>query len=286
MKRKDIKKLLIVLGLLLVIVGGVLVLLGIIKKSNIVLYDGTTDLSSDKTYVFKGQLNVIEGAKDPDFQIDTDSPVLVRNVEMVQYYKGENGVRTVLANYPIESFEDNGTEYNNPAFPDDVTTKIFYGTVTLDKDNHVLDGNALKPLSANEYEFFDKAIEKETITELPEEAGNRYNLTYHDDAYVTASDEWSIGEIKVTFLKVRKDSLDDFTVAGKLTSDGKITPVNSKKGIPLVFNHDVSINEINSLIYGRQIINYCLIGLGILICVIGLLMKKGRTGKNITKESL
>ena len=122
-------------------------------------------------------------------------------------------------------------------------------------------------------------MEKENITELSEYAGNKYDLVCSNGAYVTASDEWNVGEIKVSFITVKKDSLKDFTVAGKITPEGTVSAVSSKDGNPYIFNYDVSLDEVRNAIVGSQILNYSLIGAGLVLCIAGFVLKKERIDK-------
>jgi len=129
--------------------------------------------------------------KDELLNIEVDTPILIRNVEMVQYYKDDTGVKTVLANYLIESFEDDGKTYTNPEFPSDFTNQLFFSNLTIQEN--VLSEELIYAIVNSE------SVEKIQVTDLDKEAGLQYNLVVVDNSYVTASDDWQVGDIKVTY---------------------------------------------------------------------------------------
>ena len=127
-------------------------------------------------------------AKDDRYGIVIDSPILIREVEMVQYYKNENGeVELVFANYPIDSFDN----YNNPEFPKDIQSEVFYSN----------------DIKFNEYELSEDAIDsiaysdidKKEISEIQVDDVLNDNLVCVGNALVSASNDWQLGEIKITY---------------------------------------------------------------------------------------
>ena len=152
-KLKTINKILIIIGLLLLIVGGFFTGKNLLKALDIVEYSG--DDATTKQVLVKGSLNVKEGACDPLLDIKTESPILIRNVEMVQWYKDENGVRMVLANYPLESFEDNGITYTNPSFPEDLNNVVFYGKTTVGDTGLIVDLKSSYSLFIPDFLYFE-----------------------------------------------------------------------------------------------------------------------------------
>lgn len=136
------------------------------------------------TKTYSGKLP--EGkASDPQLNISVDAPILVRTVEMVQNYTDESGTRLVFANYLIEN-------ENNPSFPTDITSKVFYDP-SISLNGEAIDESVIEVI-AGKYE--GKKLEN-----LGRENGNAFNLTgdYSSSAYVTASDDYKLGDIRVTY---------------------------------------------------------------------------------------
>lgn len=155
----------------------------------------------EKTYT--GALRNESNAFDSDLNISVDAPILVRNVEMVQYYKDEAGnVSSVLANYPIESFDG----YTNPEFPKDITNKIFHSDIYIGENK--LSNELVEAI------VYSDGVKKTDLLDLPENNGNAYNLVYTNGSYVTASNDWQIGEIKVTYYYI--DSKTMYEIVAKL----------------------------------------------------------------------
>ena len=155
----------------------------------------------EKTYT--GALRSESNASDSDLNISVDAPILVRNVEMVQYYKDEAGnVSSVLANYPIESFDG----YTNPEFPKDITNKIFHSDIYIGENK--LSNELVEAI------VYSDGVKKTDLLDLPENNGNAYNLVYTNGSYVTASNDWQIGEIKVTYYYI--DSKTMYEIVAKL----------------------------------------------------------------------
>ena len=148
-----------------------------------------------------GKVASTPGAHDDELLIETDAPVLIRSVEMVQYLKDDNGnVNLVLANYPIESFEG----YENPEFNLPLDNRVFYGEIKL--NDEVLSGEQVKSLVySNETDFT-------RLHNLPTSNGHKYNLVLKDDAYITASDDWNLGDIRITYYTLEFDDTKDYSV--------------------------------------------------------------------------
>lgn len=255
---KTIKKILIILGIILIIAGGVLSVSNLLKANSIVKYDGNNN--TNKQVLLSGSLIKDLNAKDDLLDIEVDSPVLIRNVSMVQWFKDEKGTRLVLANYPLESFEADGKEYNNPEFPSELTNEVFVGSGHI--DNLQLGPNALKAL-AN--------LKQTPINELPEDNGNKYNLTYIDGAYVTASDEWELGDIKVTYFYTDDNDLKDISVLSKIIAQDNTYILDSEESV--VYDHLADLKEIRTENMGNMLPSYALLGVGVLVIIIGLMIK-------------
>lgn len=64
------------------------------------------------------------------------------------------------------------------------------------------------------------------LTGLNLDAGNKYGLTYEGDYYITASNDWEIGDTRVSYYGLNDTS--SFTITGKV-SDGVITLTDSSE---------------------------------------------------------
>lgn len=135
-----------------------------------------------------GKFTYSTPARDDRFGIEIDSPILIREVEMVQYYQNENGeVELAFANYPIESTEG----YQNPDFPKDIQNEVFYS------DDIKFAGYNLSEDIINAIAYSD--IEKKEIKELQASDSLEDNLVCSGNALVSASNEWQLGEIRITY---------------------------------------------------------------------------------------
>ena len=160
--------------------------------------------------IFFSQIKSITGgftystpARDDKYGIEIDSPILIREVEMVQYYQDENGeIKLVLANYPIESVDN----YVNPEFPDDIQSDIFYS------DDIKFAGYELSKDVINAIAFSN--IEKKEIKELQIDNVLEDNLVCAGNALVSASNDWQLGEIKITYKYI--DCSKEYVIKAKI----------------------------------------------------------------------
>lgn len=137
-----------------------------------------------------GKFSYSSPARDDMFGVSIDSPILIRKVEMVQYCKNEDGtVELVLSNYHINSFDD----YINPDFPSDIKSEVFYSE-DIEFSGYNLSADVIKEIA------YSKSIEKIEATDFQvNDDISEYNLVYTDGSLVTASNEWELGEIKITY---------------------------------------------------------------------------------------
>lgn len=164
------KKKILLISVVLIVIVVAFCLLSIKKTS------GTFDYSSP--------------ARDDMFGVSVDSPILIRKVEIVQYYKNEEGeVELVFSNRHIDSFD----EYTNPDFPEGIKSEVFYS----------------KDIKFSKYDLSEEVIDvivysdninKILVSDFKVDHDiSEYNLVYTDGSLVTASNEWKVGEIKITY---------------------------------------------------------------------------------------
>lgn len=150
--------------------------------------------------IVSGNITCDGKASDSYLNIECDSPILVRNVEMVQYNLNDNGEKElVFANYLIE-----GEGLDNPTFPEELNNEIFHGTIKM-KDVELTD-EQIECLVLNNSDDLKK------IEELPSENGNVYGLIYKDGAYLSASNDWKLGEIRITYYTMDIDESKEYSV--------------------------------------------------------------------------
>ena len=151
--------------------------------------------------IIKGNITAEGNTIDNELDIACDSPILVRNVEMVQYNKNESGeVELVLANYPIESFDS----YTNPEFPENISNKIFHSSIYINGTE--LTDEQIECLVYNNQADLMK------LTDLPEHNGNIYGLVLNDGSYISASNDWKLGEIRITYYTMNIDTNREYQV--------------------------------------------------------------------------
>ncbi|MDO4197954.1 MAG: TMEM43 family protein [Erysipelotrichaceae bacterium] len=167
---------------------------------------------------YTGTIEYSTGASDSELNIETEYPVLIRNVEMVQYIKEDEEVKLVFANYPIESTE----EYTNPEFPEGLGNEVFYNDLSLNT-------YSLSEETINEIIFNENTIKKQ-LTDIPEQDLSEYNLIKLDDYYVTVGDDYQLGDIRISYYYIEDINV---TIKAKL-KDNILSVVDSK---------DVNINE-------------------------------------------
>lgn len=161
-----------------------------------------------------GKIEYSNNAVDDTFNVTMDAPILVRNVEMVQYNKNEDGtVEKVFANYHIDSFDD----YENPEFPSNLNTEVFYGDLSI--NGNILTDNIIREIA------YSDNTNKIQLNEIPEiENADFVKL---DNYYVSASNDWKVGELRISYYYIDKEAIYSFICnykGNKLLKIVKILP--------------------------------------------------------------
>ena len=172
----------------------------------LILLSLLTILVSCGEKTFTGKLEYSAKPLDEMFNVEVDAPVLIRTVEMVQYYKNDNGeVVKVFSNEPIESFDN----YVNPEFNNEIISEVFFNDISI--DGIKLSEDLVKAIA-----YSENTIKKE-LKDLPEDELNKYNLVLVDGVYATANNDWEIGDLRISYSYVDKD--DVYNISGKLKDD-------------------------------------------------------------------
>lgn len=197
----------------------------ILKRKKILIYITSIIITFLLVFLFllmnykiiSGKISYSNKPVDEKFNVTVDSPILIRNVEMVQFNKAENGeVEKVFANYEIGSFGN----YENPKFPEDIKNEVYYCDLSI--NDYALSQKIVKEIA------YDEKVEKIRLENLPEI--DDPNFIKLDDYYVSASNEWQIGELRISYYyidsnvvfdlicKYKNNSLEEI-VSSSLTKD-------------------------------------------------------------------
>ena len=229
-------------------------------------YDAEATQNGDVIFV-RGVIGGTEGSQDSSTGVKSSKPILIKNVEMVQWIKDNDGVRKVFANYKIDSFEDNGKKYTNPDFPKGLNNELIYGKVTTGKRRIQLSREVLNYL-VNESGFIKEDMFSQK-TDLLEPADDKYNLISTGDYLISASDDWEVGEVRISYYELDTSKLDRFTFIGKLSSsEGQDIMVGLDKG-PIVKEGDLTVEQVKKLLSGDMRLCVAGFSLGIVLLVLG-----------------
>lgn len=122
--------------------------------------------------VYSGALNLEEGAEDPDFDINVDSIILIRKVEMYQYMKDGEDVILDFSETKEKNITVDDVEYENPKFPKTPISEVFTGKVTIGDSGLYLSDTILKKFSLEKYINFDNQPEKLPVSGM--DGGDMY----------------------------------------------------------------------------------------------------------------
>lgn len=171
--------------------------------------DGETVFVSGKTAINKKPADILTG-------VSADGFILVRNVEMYQYYLSGDAVYKDFIDHQVMNIEGrSGEKYNNPSFPDSAENAVFLGEVSIDGTNLKLGDDYLYTLSES-YPYF-----KDSHALIPlDNAPSIDNFTLKDGWYYSGSpSSYQIGDIRMQYEYLPADSLSEITVIGKKNGD-------------------------------------------------------------------
>lgn len=236
-----------------------------------------------------GKLTLLEGARDEDFDIYVDSPILIRKVEMYQYIADKDKKDVVTTGFsdkhePMQD-TDEGT-LTNPKFPDDVKSEIFYGKVQIGDDGLYLSNKILEKLSYDGYINLENQPEKLPVGGLAE-GGSYLGLEPLDDyTYCTPGGEYfEVGDLRVTWYAVDPSDLTGIYTAVGGVKDGVI---GDDEYILDIYDKEISLEEVvDSFKSGNKNFGIGLIIAGlllILICILPLFKKKKKVTAKVKSE--
>lgn len=210
-------------------------------------WNGSGLFDSGEDEVYTDKLVVVSPALDEDFKINSHGPVLIRTVEMLQYY--ENGFGSIDTTWSSDDkfdveIEENGrrVNYANPGFPKGLDSKIFYGDVTIGDNGPYVSDKLLTKLTYGSYiDFESSGNVYQLTTSLPPGGGVKHGLELADGYYISG-DGTCVGDLRVSFYTVDMTKFDKFTIAG-VVDDGEIGPASND----LIYFYDrvMSMDEIS-----------------------------------------
>lgn len=162
---------------------------------------GEADPSNEgKSVIVRGALSWSGTVSDGLFGITVDSPLLVRNVEMVQWYKNVNDeVYLTLSSKKLPDFEFEGKKYVNPEFPTDITYEVFTSPVTIGNGPLKLSDDLVRQLAGGANTAYSSA-KTVKIQDLSFSIGEALGLDKYDGYYATPGEEWKPGDISKCIL--------------------------------------------------------------------------------------
>lgn len=154
-----------------------------------------------------GPLIIEQDPVDPEFKVTAHSPILVRRVEMYQYYDTGSSIAEQFFDKP-ELIQSKNTTYANPGFPSEPKNTVFYGKVRIGKDGPYLNGPLLLPFSFENYVNFAEPLPQVAVGGAGS-AGEVYGLKPLDEfTYSNSPDgHWEIGDVRVTWYAVDPERL-------------------------------------------------------------------------------
>ena len=253
--RKVIAIILLILGIAAFGYGGFFYGKEFVSTRNINNFDSSKSYDN-QTVAINGGFVSEQGAYDEELLTGCDSAILLRDVKMLQWVNDEKGVRLALANYPVDSFEVDGAKYENPKFYNELPRVVNHGV--LKAGNVTIGNSALDAIANSSY------VEKTTLENINENGGYKYKLTPYNGSFVTASDDWCIGEVKVDLLEIKDEALENVTIVGKVNDN---VLENAK-----VFDGKLSVSQIQSSIL-KDYTLYLIIGIvGLVFIIIGIVL--------------
>ncbi len=221
--KKFFKVLFVLLGLALIGLSVFLYLKQGTPVSRIPVAEGSLDgFQPGDRVIVKGKLAWASEAKDDKFGFTADSPLLVRKVEMVQWYKNVNDeVYLTLSDRELPSFEFGGKPYDNPTFPSSMPGKFFSSGVTVGGIR--LGDDILAQLAGGRNMILSSSVATKPVEDLPLELAEQFGLAKYEGYYATPGDEWALGDISVSFFYVDPSFYDEVTVCGTVGENGTLT---------------------------------------------------------------
>lgn len=225
-----------------------------------------------------GAIKVVEPAVDPLFDVKADSPFLERVVSMYQYYENEQAeiATDFFSSKKMIPQKKGQPSYENPDFPEDIQSEIFYGDLTIGEDNIHLGEEYLLKFSMDHYPDFEDEITIRQLKNIPENT-KRKDFHLVEGGYYTNGepDAWKVGDIKIYWLAMDPaDFAESYTAAGQV-QENKLEPMDT--AYEFLYDRALSASEIQEKFSAENRTSVViLIALGLAIIVLAILPRKHR----------
>lgn len=216
-----------------------------------------------------GKLSVLEAPVDNKTGVTVDGLVLVRTVEMYQYYTFDDSVYRGFSAIQRDDIEgEKGEKYINPDFPDECKNALFFSNATIGNGGLVVDESLLEALYRKS-SLVENSVDKVDIENLEIEGFKPCGEGYYTSTNANA-DDWQIGDIRIKYSYIPEDSLNNVTVVG-LQQDGKIIP--SESYISCISDSEKTVDDIVSQFTGdyKQGMKTCW-GIGGVLLAVGIVI--------------
>lgn len=192
---------------------------------------------SVKLVMVRGRMKPSEVTEDSKTGVKAKYPIMVRKVEMYQYFLDGEKVMMGWRDHQVKTFTDTkGREWKNPPFPKDFKSQYFYHDFLLGEGN--------LPIS---YVFLREELDKEkyqdnfyVLKNLPKEVPGK-GYEWKGNHYLKASgDKNGIGNVRIYYKVLKYDELPELTVIGQQRK-GKVTDSNEDCRF---YDREVTMDEI------------------------------------------
>ncbi len=167
--------------------------------------EGESVFVSGKTKLEKVPEDILTG-------VSADGFILVRNVEMYQYYLNGDAVYKDFIDHQVMNIEGrSGEKYNNSAFPDGAENSVFLGEVSIEPGSFRIGDDYLYTLSES-YPYFTDSHNLIPLDNPPAID----NFTLRDGWYYSGSPtDYKLGDIRISYEYLPADSIKEITLLGR-----------------------------------------------------------------------
>lgn len=233
------------------------------------IYNVTEAKDGDNIYA-AGTPLVEKQPKDILTGVTAEGPVLVRQVQVYQYYLYDDICLKSFCSEQKANIKYKGKDkYENPQWPEELKSAVFLGKVTL--NGVTLGEDFVYTLSSFDYDLFENEHSYISI-EATTEFENSYNLKLHSDGcyYSGDPDSPQIGDIKISYLSVGVNEFKEITAVGTynngiITHDGPACMFDSIKTVDEAA--EIYGRDHESTAYGLYFFGFCFLVIAIAVAL-------------------
>lgn len=176
-----------------------------------------------KNILTTGKLNILEAPVDKEFGVTANGLVLVRTVEMYQYYTFDDSVYKGFSNIQRDDIKgEKGEKYTNPDFPDEYKNAVFYSKAAIGNGGLIVDESLLDAISRKQ-SLVENLVDKVDVEDVKIKGFKPCEDGYYTNAN---PDDWQLGDIRIKYSYLPADAFNTVTAVG-VQQDGKIIPKES-----------------------------------------------------------